>query len=530
MKTVNYLLVILLSLNFSCDDNESFINDDSRSVPNLEDDYEYYPKYIETFSMGLARVLNENNDVRNLIKNEALKKINYDYDVIYLLIKDEILDNGNTLEDLMLKYLDRGVLDSIETMMPNLTIFVPQLPENSFSAELWNIDKDIPVVGFIGNCNNDVYYYDSEGEKSILSSDLIPGFPIVVIKENERIVADLYSTKLDSEGTIELRSKAGIQFSFLNSAFNNLDSTNNVNEYSQADLRSSRYTIPDDLKKVFDAYDIFASSDGWQRDYIYYDLTPSKTKGPINNKHKECIVGFQMIGDPRNCLNKIADQQADPRLDGKWHKHPNPEGGSTGVMNGWTDGEFEFKVKVYWGTKSPVGTEYVTYFRVAPQQLFKVESTKTYLEDKSAFTIKSISLLMTTLSLPLFEWDLDKYSSSIKIAIEEVDLAQTVKQTATSSSEFATNFGFDASYGERVKIGLKFGSSTKEVRTMAYEVSTTYGNDELGEVIINFEDDIIYNRDIISSRNSRGSFLHPNYNNKYQTGWYKLYIAPKTFN
>ena len=48
------------------------------------------------FGAALAKVLAESTPVRELIKKEALKKIDYDYDVLYLIIKDDVLD-GNTL-------------------------------------------------------------------------------------------------------------------------------------------------------------------------------------------------------------------------------------------------------------------------------------------------------------------------------------------------------------------------------------------------------------------------------------------------
>ena len=54
---------------------------------------------------------------------------------------------------------------------------------------------------------------------------------------------------------------------------------------------------------------------GWQRDYIYYNITPNTTKGPFNNNFKEHLVSFEMLGDPRTALNKIADQAGDPKYE-----------------------------------------------------------------------------------------------------------------------------------------------------------------------------------------------------------------------
>lgn len=66
-----------------------------------------------------------------------------------------------------------------------------------------------------------------------------------------------------------------------------------------------------------------------------------------------------------------------------------------------------------------------------------------------------------------------------------------------------------------------------------YEVTTSKGNDELGEVIVNFGDPIIESIDSVRSSSGRYDPSGPqyiimnNYNSKYYTGWYRLYIAPE---
>lgn len=178
------------------------------------------------------------------------------------------------------------------------------------------------------------------------------------------------------------------------------------------------------------------------------------------------------------------------------------------------------------GTKSPTGNELLIQFKAKPDDLFQIYPEKSYREDKEHFVIKSIKNLKYNLSLPLFEWDLENYSSIIKIAIEEVDNQETITNTSTTSSEFAANFGFDIGFGEKVKIGAKFGASLKDTRTQTFTVTTAHGNDILGEVLINFGDPIIL------SKNDMGGYRTPNeidpeYNNKYENGWYRLQISPK---
>ena len=104
------------------------------------------------------------------------------------------------------------------------------------------------------------------------------------------------------------------------------------------------------------------------------------------------------------------------------------------------------------------------------------------------------------LDLPLFEWDLENYGATIKIAIEEVDGQETEVNSISSSIEFATNFGFDASFGEKVKFGVKFGSTIKEVLNVSNTITKTLGGDELGEVIINFADPVVISDETLGSR------------------------------
>ncbi len=206
----------------------------------------------------------------------------------------------------------------------------------------------------------------------------------------------------------------------------------------------------------------------------------------------------------------------------------------------WTDGELEFKVKVYLGTKSPIGTELMKNIRAKPEELFDL----TYTSDNSNITwlyLKSAKPKLKELSLPIFEWDLADYSNIIKIAIEEVDATQTTVSTSSTTVKFASNFEYSSQWGETVKNGTKFGSTVEQTYTNSFSITTTYGNDELGEVIINFGDPIIMDKTDLSSKTSSGRPSYgsgsggrpstrpssPNYNTKYSTSWYRIYICPK---
>lgn len=122
------------------------------------------------FCKALAMVLSESEIARDLIKNEALKKINYDYDVLYEFVKNEPLENGYLFKDLLLKHIEKESLEELEKLFPTLTLFVPKLPNNSFSAELWDSNKDIPVIAMISEEENGVPMFSYLGEEWVVEN------------------------------------------------------------------------------------------------------------------------------------------------------------------------------------------------------------------------------------------------------------------------------------------------------------------------------------------------------------------------
>lgn len=474
------------------------------------------------FGAALAKVLAESTPVRELIKKEALKKINYDYDVLYLLVKDEILSDNTTLNSLLLKYVDSDFLSLLETQIPNLTIFVPKLPLNSFSAETWNVDTEVPVVGIRTLETNDVPVFNSQGEESVVEVGYIPAYPIVVVKENERISVKDPLAKSLLGSTLKTKSTSGVELAFLDDVFNNMDEDISAkaknNDLILTKARGPQ--IPDNIAKLYETYDVYAKMDtgGWHRDYIYYHIRPDSTKGPIDLSFKECLVGFELRGNPQKTLDKIADQTGDPHLDPNYkHHYDNVHY----YCNGWDDGEFEFEVNVYLGGAFP---ELKTFFRVQPASLFKL----TLSGKMGNLKVEKVELNgRVGLDLPLFEWDLEKYSSIIKIIIAEYDDSEVIKRTMSMTTKYATNFGFDASFGEKVKLGMKFGASKEDTRSSSFEVTTTKNSDQLGEVLVNFGDKVLLDKTFIEEENAgRPSFYYPNYNTKYYNDYFRVYIAP----
>lgn len=539
----NFVLVFLVYLSVaSCNESLNDIDKNVVSATFLEQS-ESNLILKQKFSSALVKVLGQNEEVRSLIKEEALKQIDFDYDVLYCLIKDKQLKNGVTLEEYLEKYLTSDELKCIHKQLPTLTLFVPTLPENSFSVHSWNTIDELPAVAVKVSDNNDVKIYYGNGETEVFPADIIPGFPVVVVKENERIVRNgEILSKTVSENIEETN------LIFVDEIFNNLHGKDLVNTKTRANrpdrpvplpkVDNPEDYLPANMKKTYEAYKIYKNTTGWQRDYIYYGITPTTDKGPFDYNMKEFLVGFELMGDALGFYRKIADQDGDP-------KSSIPIGGvlpANSSIITWTEGEYEFKVTTYVGSKSTIGTEYKSFFRLKPDQLFRAEVERVIsrpgMLGYTVYKLVGLKSKRVDLDLPLFEWDLENYGATIKIAIEEVDGQETEVNSISSSIEFATNFGFDASFGEKVKFGVKFGSTIKEVLNVSNTITKTLGGDELGEVIINFADPVVISDEFRYHYKPRTNpreqavvdYTEPTFNSKYYTGWYRLYISPKKTN
>lgn len=290
--------------------NDNLSGSVNKTTLSIENDTIKSHELLEDFSKALSSALNSSVELRRLIKDEALKMFDYDYDVLYLSINTYKLSSGKTVDELMELYIDTSKLELVKQKYPTLTIFVPVLPDNSFSAESWNPEDEIPYTALRIENSNDIMGYGVEKEFLILSNE-IPKYPILVIKLNERVISVNKVQKKLYMSDHNVNSDTDIIF--ISDVFDNTNN-NRINS-SILNTRSSERdragSIPDNMKKVYEAYDIYNPSDtnGWLRDYIYFDLTPQKNKGPFNLDFKESLVHFKLIGDPRTVMNKYVIKQ-----------------------------------------------------------------------------------------------------------------------------------------------------------------------------------------------------------------------------
>ncbi len=501
-----FLGLLFFGLN-SCskDDFESTLPVDNKILENSIKDEKSV--LIEKFGFSFMSSIKQSPNLRKLIKDEALKMFDKDYEVLIFSIKDVVLETGETFETI----INRNAKDGFELLNllkiePTLTILVPELPLGSFSAKTWDIINEIPAIAIGSNASNEIQMITPENELVIIPNDAIPGFPVLVIKKNERVVSNLeYSDfeKLKSKTVLE---KNGIDFKFWSNNFDNINKNNEV--------KSTTLFLD---QKLIDAYTIYEQQyvglNGWQRDYIYYDIDPSNPNGAFKYTFQEHLTSFGMLGDAINAYNKISDQTGDPFFNNNNRIN----------TSHWTDGYYEFKVRTIVNSTNGLGGEIIGGFTVVPDDLFSLVyetyTTGLWIWQKTWYRLVSISNKTVSVNVPIINWNLDEFSSSIKIEIEEVDLATTTITTDSRVVKFATNFEFSPSIGEKVKVGLKFGASLETTLTNIVQKSFTQGNDPLGEVIVNFADKVVLGQS--------GGILKRWTTRNYSTGNCTFCIMPK---
>ena len=214
---ISFITVFMISISFfSCNKEEN-----PEPITQADEIYDAESSLKRDFGKALATALADEPSLRAFIKTEALKMFDEDYDILYELVKDKKLDNGQTFRSILLNYFDNeAALTAIEQRFPLLTIFVPELPNDSFSAKNWDVSTQIPDVAIRLHTTNDVPMIKASGEEYVMKSGQIPAFPVVVIKENERMVSSKGKEFGSTKSSKVLTSKSGVRYKFTDDVFN----------------------------------------------------------------------------------------------------------------------------------------------------------------------------------------------------------------------------------------------------------------------------------------------------------------------
>ena len=491
----------------------------------------------EKFAIILSKAVSSNQSMRNFIQEEALKMMDNDYDVFYPFIKDEILDNNLSFRDNLLEVTDQETLSRIEDQLPLLTIYVPTLP-SGFSPETWTPKDEIPAVVAEGNYkSNELAFFQNGKEKIKIKANQIPGFPTLVVKNNERIAVKNKALSASSGSSHNVKAN----YQFISSEFENKGIRSGITKgANKRDLNISKKANStsltgiawgDRLTKVgltFDqeqeatlsnlwmASSVVGNDEGynnWERDYIYYGLNIANTDGgKFKNGFKEFIHYISISESGFNLMTNTNSDPDDPILTRT----------KFGSPNFWSDGYFELRFDVLSNAKDGVGERFTDTKSIKPQDLFDIEY-ELLIDGYDIYGIKKIVPKFAKVDIPLQAWDLANLTYGWKISVSELDQASTSTVSTTNTSKFATNFGLD-----KTKIGLKFGASAEISSSKTHTYTVQNVTDELGDVLVYFGDNVYTGEKTAKIINNKLEIL-TFYNTAYNSN-ISMLVAPKKIN
>lgn len=516
------LFVAVISITiFSC--KKEF---NSNAKPQQKTNSVTKQKAEESFGKAFAKSLS-NQGLREVIKSEALKKFDNDFDILYAAIKDEKLENGQTVQQLVESNYDKGVDKDVLFAVPTLTIFVPNL--GFFSAEKWDSKNIIPQVAVAhatsDKLNDKIRTFTSLGTETNLSYLQKPNIPTIVVKENERVDA----ISINSE---EINSKK-ISFRYRNVAFENayekkqLEVSKKLILYSAMESGRTRDTssgggrtyVP---SRHYDTSSLSGVSDSTvdyaaynelkpQRDYIYYNIDTSvhKDSGRLNKNYVECISAIQL--ENMNTFKFISDD--------------------------WTDGDLELYFNIFLLPRDSSAVNMLTKVAIIPQEeLADSAKTEAYTSrDRNGKIVTTTNIIPEQIKIysgspfpiKIDTWDNYKYGSTWKISVYEYDPGGQTTVTTSVSSTYTNNFKGDAGVNIGVvKIGAEYGYTDAKTNSQTISYQITDASEQLGDAIINYDDNI-YTKKQYSNTGRAPLFKYYGEKDMVSTGGIKIFVEPE---
>jgi hypothetical protein len=161
---------------------------------------------LDFIAKQLAGSLNK-AEMRQFIKNEALKKFDGDYNILFDLIKSRNVGGKAFKNQLATNYLtnreEPNLLNNVNFIASSLPLLNISVPAN---IERWDTENFIPLVAVIASDYDEktpklIKAFDSNGKIQWLDPKKMPNFPVIAIGLNERAV-------INSSGKAELKTAA----------------------------------------------------------------------------------------------------------------------------------------------------------------------------------------------------------------------------------------------------------------------------------------------------------------------------------
>lgn len=440
------LFALLIMTLIRCAPDE--ISDQLNNSPTSNSDQTTLAKALSKASLRA--------DVRAFLKNEALKQFDEDFDILYHMIKDKEVSQGETFESILQACSDKTAnISSITNSMPLLTIFIPDLPK--FSVRSWDINASPSPLVAIRDDHAGARLFDSNGGHFKMNVKDYPDFPVIVLKENERVrLKNMQGDKTSARSSF---SNGQFQYEFIK---NDEPIASNPNGRVQTGVQ------PFD-SKIVEAYQKGVNcSNCPQRDYIYYSISPTEgiNEGEFDDHYMEAITEFHFT-------NTAAFEAA---------------------TTDWTEGSIEihFDIVVDDGFINTINK--VVYLN--SNEYYKIGQTGVY--DLPPITIAP--------------WRMNVYGDRWKFIAYEYDPSTNYETTVSHQTTKGANFKLtaDGTLFKLIKVGTEFGGSITQVSSSSTTMTYSTGSDVLGEAILTWTSPILVNYKTNSVGTSKGTTLDLN--------------------
>ena len=490
---------------------------------------------LDNFSEILSKAIYDHADVREFIRTRSLEMFDNDYDVFYPFVKDEVVSDGKTFRDILLEYCSDESLSKIEVALPLLNIYVPDFSwflEQGFNAENWNTSN--PEIAVLSSETDKVY---GAGElMGHLTSGMLPTSPVLVVKNNERLVADIQTKSAGTEIAYEFRSDV------YDRSKNRLTKVE-VEEYERelpVEDCDSYCTASKLHGSVIAAWNELGSvSSAAERDYVYYGMTKSNTSGVHNKRAKDLMLRFRI--DPQSYV-RITDAEEDPVFTGEDDKIKKTDYTDAEILSKiWKDGQFEIEMDVVVAIKSGGVSTQKLVFDIAPSDIFQMSKVSVKFWHKTWFTNRkwqyTFDLITVNskvqnlvskwyypnLNTTIVPWDLYNDSNDILIHCREVDISTTYEEAKSKSFKFSNNFSAEADFDiKKVSLGVSNAIYLETSSDRNYKISYQKESDNLGSVCIRYSDPVITGKRTVSGVTQYELF-------SYNTGSLEMCVVPHVY-
>lgn len=407
MKITRHLLFAALSplIFYSCS-----TDDDSISVKDLKTYSIGKGKAMSEFAAILSKATYENQSVREFLKQEASKKFDDNYDVLYANVKNKQID-GTSFQDILKSYSSNSKITQIENEVPLLNIYFPEIAVFNVGPATYNtVNRELPIA-VSADAITPLYYNGLNTD--YLEESEIPSFPILVVNENRHITEDQL-TGGEQRGTINsVKSYDGTTAAPI------------VNNNDNSSVVGSKAVEAFNISKTNETSEIP------QRDYIYYGVTPEDTTRTYNAEVNEYISfieiepkAYYKLSDYTNSRNNM------PHISrGVDNNTTSWSASAKSATFLWTAGIYDFKVAL---TTLISETPTIQHIFLRPSDIwdFNIDSTsvrtkafshnkRTYKIDPDKFTAKRVDL--TSRKIALTPWTPEERNLERKISFTEED-------------------------------------------------------------------------------------------------------------